>query len=167
MSGLCRRISIAPTPGNSSHAFEKRRSNLLRAIPRFGDSLSKLAHRAEELAKGIILPGLLFEELGFRYVGPIDGHSFEHLLGTLKNVLKLKGPTLLHVITKKGLGYEPAMKDPVWFHACPPFDRETGRPSKQASKPLTPPSPPTPCAAWRVRTAGSSPLQRRCAREPA
>jgi 1-deoxy-D-xylulose-5-phosphate synthase len=106
---------------------------LLRAIPRFGDSLSKLAHRAEELAKGIILPGLLFEELGFRYVGPIDGHSFEHLLGTLKNVLRLKGPTLLHVITKKGLGYEPAMKDPVWFHACPPFDRETGRPSKQAS----------------------------------
>jgi 1-deoxy-D-xylulose-5-phosphate synthase len=108
---------------------------LLRAIPRFGDSLSKLAHRAEELAKGIILPGLLFEELGFRYVGPIDGHSFEHLLGTLKNVLRLKGPTLLHVITKKGLGYEPAMKDPVWFHACPPFDRETGRPSKQASAP--------------------------------
>ena len=108
---------------------------LLRAIPRFGDSLSKLAHRAEELAKGIILPGLLFEELGFRYVGPIDGHSFEHLLGTLENVLKLKGPTLLHVITKKGLGYEPAMKDPVWFHACPPFDRKTGRPAKPASAP--------------------------------
>jgi 1-deoxy-D-xylulose-5-phosphate synthase len=106
---------------------------LLRAIPRIGDSLSKLAHRAEELAKGIILPGLLFEELGFRYVGPIDGHSFEHLLGTLKNVLRLKGPTLLHVITKKGLGYEPAMKDPVWFHACPPFDRHTGRPAKPAS----------------------------------
>jgi 1-deoxy-D-xylulose-5-phosphate synthase len=108
---------------------------LLKAIPRFGDSLSRLAHRAEELAKGIILPGLLFEELGFRYVGPIDGHSFEHLLGTLRNVLKLKGPTLLHVITKKGLGYEPAMKDPVWFHACPSFDRQTGRPLKQASKP--------------------------------
>jgi 1-deoxy-D-xylulose-5-phosphate synthase len=108
---------------------------LLKAIPRYGDSISKLAHRAEELAKGMILPGLLFEELGFRYVGPIDGHSFEHLLGTLQNVLRLKGPTLLHVITKKGLGYEPAMKDPVWFHACPPFERETGRPMKQASTP--------------------------------
>src|SRR5438309_22935 len=108
---------------------------LLKAIPRFGDSLSRLAHRAEELAKGIILPGLLFEELGLRYVGPIDGHSFEHLLGTLRNVLKLKRPTLLHVITKKGLGYEPAMNDPVWFHACPSFDRQTGRPLKQASKP--------------------------------
>jgi 1-deoxy-D-xylulose-5-phosphate synthase len=108
---------------------------LLRAIPRFGDSINRLAQRAEELAKGIILPGLLFEELGFRYVGPIDGHSFEHLLGTLQNVLKLKGPTLLHVITKKGLGYEPAMKDPVWFHACSAFDRATGKPLKQPSKP--------------------------------
>src|SRR5881396_707615 len=109
--------------------------HLLRAIPMIGSSISRMAHRAEELAKGIILPGLLFEELGFRYVGPIDGHSFEHLLGTCENVLKLKGPTLLHVITKKGLGYEPAMKDPVWFHACPSFDRQTGRPLKQASKP--------------------------------
>jgi 1-deoxy-D-xylulose-5-phosphate synthase len=83
----------------------------------------------------MILPGLLFEELGFRYVGPIDGHSFVHLLGTLANALRLKGPTLLHVITKKGLGYEPAMKDPVWFHACPSFVRETGRPLQQATKP--------------------------------
>ena len=94
-----------------------------------------MARRAEELAKGLILPGLLFEELGFRYVGPIDGHSFEHLLPTLENVLKLKGPTLLHVITKKGLGYEPAMKNPVWFHACPAFVRETGEPAKKAARP--------------------------------
>jgi 1-deoxy-D-xylulose-5-phosphate synthase len=108
---------------------------LLRAIPRFGDSIDKIADRAEELAKGMILPGLLFEELGFRYVGPIDGHSFEHLLGTLENVLRLRGPILLHVITKKRLGYPPAMKDPVWFHACPPFDQATGRPHTTASKP--------------------------------
>src|SRR5205823_11102033 len=108
---------------------------LLKAIPRFGDSLSRLAHRAEELAKGLVLPGLLFEELGFRYVGPIDGHSFEHLLGTFENVLKLKGPTLLHVITKKGLGYQPALADPVWFHACPAFVSESGRPSKPSGKP--------------------------------
>jgi 1-deoxy-D-xylulose-5-phosphate synthase len=64
--------------------------HFLEAIPRVGGQISKLAHRAEELAKGLILPGLLFEELGFRYVGPIDGHSFEHLLPTLENVLKLK-----------------------------------------------------------------------------
>jgi 1-deoxy-D-xylulose-5-phosphate synthase len=107
----------------------------LRAIPQIGQPMQKLARRAEELAKGIILPGLLFEELGFRYVGPIDGHNFEHLLPTLENVVKLKGPTLLHVITKKGLGYEPAMKNPVWFHACPAFVRETGEPARKAARP--------------------------------
>src|SRR2546425_4324731 len=107
----------------------------LGAIPRIGQPITKIAHRAEELAKGIILQGLLFEELGFRYVGPIDGHNFEHLLPTLENVLKLKGPTLLHVITKKGLGYQPAMENPVWFHACPAFVRETGEPAKKAPRP--------------------------------
>src|SRR5438132_10303374 len=107
----------------------------LGAIPRIGQPITKIAHRAEELAKGIILQGLLFEELGFRYVGPIDGHNFEHLLPTLENVLKLRGPTLLHVITKKGKGYKPAMKDPVWFHACPSFVRETGQPAKSSTKP--------------------------------
>lgn len=108
---------------------------LLRAIPHIGQDVQKMAHRAEELAKGIILPGLLFEELGFQYVGPIDGHNFDHLLPILKHVLKLKGPVLLHVITKKGLGYPPAEKNPVWFHACPPFVRETGEPARKPSRP--------------------------------
>jgi 1-deoxy-D-xylulose-5-phosphate synthase len=109
--------------------------HFLRAIPKVGDRIGMFAQRAEEVAKGLLLPGLLFEELGFRYVGPIDGHNFGHLLPTLENVLRLKGPTLLHVITKKGLGYEPAMKDPVWFHACPAFDRATGRPAKKSVVP--------------------------------
>ena len=108
---------------------------LLRKIPHIGSDMKKLARRAEELAKGAILPGLLFEELGFQYAGPIDGHNFDHLLPTLDNVLKLKGPVLLHLITKKGLGYEPAVKNPVWFHACPPFVRETGAPAKKAARP--------------------------------
>lgn len=108
---------------------------LLGKIPHIGSDMQKLARRAEELAKGVILPGLLFEELGFQYSGPIDGHNFEHLLPTLENVLKMKGPVLLHIITKKGLGYEPAMKNPVWFHACPPFVRETGIPAKKAARP--------------------------------
>ncbi len=108
---------------------------LLGKIPHIGMDMQKLARRAEELAKGAILPGLLFEELGFRYAGPIDGHNFEHLLPTLENVLKMKGPVLLHVITKKGLGYEPAVQNPVWFHACPPFVRETGVPAKKAARP--------------------------------
>jgi 1-deoxy-D-xylulose-5-phosphate synthase len=108
---------------------------LLGKIPHIGQDMQKLARRAEELAKGAILPGLLFEELGFRYAGPIDGHNFEYLLPTLENMLKMKGPVLLHVITKKGLGYEPAVKNPVWFHACPPFVRETGAPAKKAARP--------------------------------
>ncbi len=108
---------------------------LLGKIPHIGSDMQKLARRAEELAKGVILPGLLFEELGFQYSGPIDGHNFEHLLPTIENVLKMKGPVLLHVITKKGLGYEPAMKNPVWFHACPPFVRATGAPAKKAARP--------------------------------
>ncbi len=108
---------------------------LLGKIPHFGQDMQKLARRAEELAKGAILPGLLFEELGFIYAGPIDGHNFEHLLPTLDNLLKMKGPVLLHVITKKGLGYEPAVNNPVWFHACPPFVRETGVPAKKAARP--------------------------------
>jgi 1-deoxy-D-xylulose-5-phosphate synthase len=108
---------------------------LLGKIPHIGHDVQKLARRAEELAKGAILPGLLFEELGFKYVGPIDGHNFEHLLPTLENVLRLKGPVLLHVITKKGLGYKPAMENPVWFHACPAFVRETGAPAKKSPRP--------------------------------
>jgi 1-deoxy-D-xylulose-5-phosphate synthase len=108
---------------------------LLGKIPHIGSDIQKLARRAEELAKGAIFPGLLFEELGFQYSGPIDGHNFEHLLPTIENVLKMRGPVLLHIITKKGLGYEPAMKNPVWFHACPPFVRETGVPAKKAARP--------------------------------
>ena len=115
--------------------FKEETRHFLRAIPQIGQPMQKLARRAEELAKGIILPGLLFEELGFRYVGPIDGHNFEHLLPTLENVFRLKGPTLLHVITKKGLGYEPATRNPVWFHACPAFVQETGAPAKKAARP--------------------------------
>ena len=115
--------------------FREETSHLLDTIPQIGENVKRMAMRAEELAKGFLLPGLLFEELGFRYVGPIDGHNFEHLLSTLGNVLKLKGPTLLHVITKKGLGFEPAMSNPVWFHACSPFDPTTGEPIKKPGHP--------------------------------
>ena len=108
---------------------------VLGKMPHIGEQVQRLAGRAQELVKGLLLPGLWFEELGFRYVGPIDGHQFEHLLPTLENVLKLDGPTLLHVVTKKGLGYGPAMDNPVWFHASSPFDRDTGRPKKKSTTP--------------------------------
>ncbi len=115
--------------------IQQETNHILGMVPHIGEPVKKIANRAQELAKGLVLPGLLFEELGFRYVGPIDGHNFEHLLPTLQNVLTLNGPTLLHVITKKGLGYGPAMKDPVWFHASAPFDLGTGNPKQRAERP--------------------------------
>ena len=103
-------------------------------MPRIGGQIQRMASRARTLAKGTVLPGLLFEELGFRYFGPIDGHNFDHLLPTLENVIEMDGPTLLHVVTKKGFGYGPAMADPVWFHASSPFERDTGRPKRRSPR---------------------------------
>jgi len=108
---------------------------ILKAIPGIGESVLRAAKVAEESAKGLISPALLFEELGFLYVGPIDGHRFDHLLPTLENLKKLKGPVFLHVITKKGLGYEPAERDPVFFHSAPAFFRETGKPRQTSTVP--------------------------------
>lgn len=108
---------------------------ILATIPRIGEPLISAAHRVEESAKGLFVPGLLFEELGFLYVGPIDGHRFDHLFPTLENIKRLKGPILVHVITKKGKGYEPAEKNPVSLHATAPFLRETGEVKKQPQAP--------------------------------
>ena len=104
--------------------------HLLKTIPRIGQPMIKAAHKVEESAKGFIGPGLLFEELGFLYIGPIDGNRFEHLFPTLENISRLKGPILVHVITKKGKGYEPAEQNPVTLHAASPFQVETGRARK-------------------------------------
>ncbi len=108
---------------------------ILKAIPGIGESMLRAAKVAEESAKGLISPALLFEELGFLYVGPIDGNRFDHLLPTLENIKKLKGPVFLHVITEKGRGYEPAKRDPVFFHSAPSFIRETGRPRQTSTIP--------------------------------
>lgn len=84
--------------------------------------IKELVRRTEEHIKGMIIPGTLFEELGFNYIGPIDGHNVEELCKTLKNMRELKGPQFLHVMTKKGKGYEPAEKDPIGYHGVPKFD---------------------------------------------
>jgi 1-deoxy-D-xylulose-5-phosphate synthase len=86
----------------------------------------ELARRAEEHIKGLVMPGTLFEEFGFNYIGPVDGHDLPALLETLRNVHDLKGPQLLHVITKKGKGYHRAEADPVSYHAVTPFDPKLG-----------------------------------------
>lgn len=93
----------------------------------------KLANRFEEGLKGLFIPGMLFEEMGFRYFGPLDGHNLNSLIATLKNILTIKGPLLLHVITKKGKGYLPAENAPVKFHSASNFDLASGRFLKEAS----------------------------------
>jgi 1-deoxy-D-xylulose-5-phosphate synthase len=94
-------------------------------IPK-GSRLLKLANKFEEGLKGLFIPGVLFEELGFRYFGPFDGHNLPLLVHTLKNILAIKGPLLVHMVTKKGKGYLPAENEPVRFHGIGPFDPATG-----------------------------------------
>ena len=110
--------------------------HILEYIPRVGPRMVEMAKRVEEMAKGLVTPGVLFEELGFTYVGPIDGHNLEHLLTTLTNVAELKGPVLLHVVTMKGKGYAPAEGDAVKWHGAAPFEVETGTFKKKAA-PMT------------------------------
>jgi 1-deoxy-D-xylulose-5-phosphate synthase len=88
--------------------------------------LTKKAKKFEETLKGLVIPGIFFEELGFRYFGPIDGHNLDTLIPNLKNVLSLKGPRLLHVVTKKGKGYKFAEENPEDFHSSPVFSSEKG-----------------------------------------
>ncbi len=109
-------------------------ATLLKNIPKIGDSVLKVALRAEESVKGMIVPGLLFEELGFQYFGPIDGHRIDHLLTTFDNIKNLNGPILLHVVTKKGKGYAPAEADPASYHGTPAFDLSTGQAKKKSGK---------------------------------
>ncbi|NOQ77135.1 MAG: 1-deoxy-D-xylulose-5-phosphate synthase, partial [Methylococcaceae bacterium] len=85
-------------------------------------SVWELAKKTEEHVKGMIVPGTLFEELGFNYIGPIDGHDVDMLVDTLSNIKDLSGPVFLHIVTKKGKGYAPAEKDPLAYHGVPAFD---------------------------------------------
>ncbi len=94
--------------------------------------IKELVKRTEEHLKGMVVPGTLFEELGFNYIGPVDGHDVQGLVATLKNMRDLKGPQLLHIMTKKGRGYAPAEKDPISFHAVPKFDPASGTLPKNA-----------------------------------
>jgi 1-deoxy-D-xylulose-5-phosphate synthase len=97
--------------------------------------VKELAKRAEEHVKGMVLPGTLFEEFGFNYIGPIDGHDVGKLVTTLENVRELRGPQLLHVITKKGYGYARAEEEPILYHGVTPFDPAVGIVPKAGAKP--------------------------------
>jgi 1-deoxy-D-xylulose-5-phosphate synthase len=102
--------------------------SILKGLPALGDRVYKTARRLEEAVKGVITPGMLFEELGFQYVGPVDGHNLNHLMENLRNIKRLKGPILIHVVTVKGMGYSHAENDPAFYHGVPTFDLETGAP---------------------------------------
>jgi 1-deoxy-D-xylulose-5-phosphate synthase len=107
--------------------FKNQMKSFLKTIPGIGESIYHIAKQAEEYFKGFLAPGIFFEELGFKYVGPIQGHQLNHLIETLKNVKRLPGPILVHVVTTKGKGYPPAEKDPTLFHGVEPFDIQTGK----------------------------------------
>jgi 1-deoxy-D-xylulose-5-phosphate synthase len=123
--------------GQLVNRFRRQLKSLLQTIPGIGNSIVRIIKQAEESFKGFLTPGILFEELGFKYVGPIDGHNIEHLIETFRNVKEWHRPILIHVITKKGKGYEPAELEPSSFHGVAPFNIETGR---QISEGITPKS---------------------------
>jgi 1-deoxy-D-xylulose-5-phosphate synthase len=102
---------------------------VLRQMP----TVWELARRSEEHLKGMVLPGTLFEEMGFNYIGPIDGHDIKALVTTLGNIKQLRGPQFLHVVTRKGKGYAPAEADPIKWHGPGPFDPASGKIFKEAS----------------------------------
>jgi 1-deoxy-D-xylulose-5-phosphate synthase len=123
-------MSISNNVGALSNYFAKLLSGKLYASLREGGkkvlrqmpTVWELARRSEEHMKGMILPGTIFEEMGLNYIGPIDGHDLNALLVTLENMRDLKGPQLLHVVTRKGKGYAPAEADPIKWHGPGPFD---------------------------------------------
>jgi 1-deoxy-D-xylulose-5-phosphate synthase len=110
--------------------LQKNLSTLLHSLPS-GENLKQAARKLRDSFLGLVTPGFLFESLGFQYVGPIDGHNIAEMVTTMENVKKIEGPTLIHVLTKKGKGYAPAEKDPVKYHGVTPFHVLTGKPKKE------------------------------------
>ncbi|MDT8365981.1 MAG: 1-deoxy-D-xylulose-5-phosphate synthase [bacterium] len=112
--------------GNPVNRVKKVTENFLKSIPRVGEHFLHIAQRAEDAFKALIYPGMVFEELGYEYIGPIKGHRLDRLIEALTNARRMDGPVLVHVETEKGKGYELAEKNPMAFHGIGPFDLETG-----------------------------------------
>ena len=125
VGGMSAHLSQIMT-GQVMTKFKKELDQMLLAIPGIGKEVSEYAHRLDEAVKGMFIPGRLFEDLGFRYIGPVDGHNTNLLIDTLSTVSELKGPTLIHVITRKGKGYEIAEEKADVWHGAKPFDIATG-----------------------------------------
>ena len=136
-------MSISPPVGAMSNYLTKILSSKLysslreeskKALSKM-PSVWELARRTEEHVKGMVVPGTLFEELGFNYIGPIDGHDIDMLVSTLENLKAITGPRFLHIVTKKGKGYAPAEKDPLAYHGVPAFDPTLENLPKSAPSP--------------------------------
>ncbi|MBC2704378.1 1-deoxy-D-xylulose-5-phosphate synthase [Desulfobacula sp.] len=135
-------MSISPNVGAlssflsrtfSARSLQSMRSQFgafLKSLPKIGDDMYNIAKRSEESFKTFVTPGMLFEAFNFDYFGPIDGHNLDHLIDILKNIKNPKDPVLLHVTTVKGKGYEPAEKNPIYFHGVDSFAVETGKSKK-------------------------------------
>ncbi len=134
-------MSISENVGALSNHFARALSGRVYAHLREGGkkvlrqmpTVWELARRSEEHLKGMVLPGTLFEEMGFNYIGPMDGHDVKALALTLRNIRKLRGPQFLHVVTRKGKGYAPAEADPIKWHGPGPFDPASGTIFKEKS----------------------------------
>lgn len=113
--------------GELANRFRNEMKSFLRTLPGIGGSVYRWAKHAEEFFKGFLTPGVLFEELGFKYVGPIDGHHLDHLIEVFTNVKEMEGPILVHVLTRKGRGFGPAESAPARFHGVGAFDQKNGQ----------------------------------------
>ena len=113
--------------GDRVTKFKGELKHFLRSIPGVGEQIFKISRQIEESVKTFVVPGALFEELGFTYVGPLEGHRLDYLIKNFENVKKLEGPVLVHVITQKGRGYKYAEDNSPTYHGIAPFDVETGQ----------------------------------------
>lgn len=103
-------------------------TNVLKKIPKVGESMVDALHKTKDSLKQFVIPGMLFENMGMTYLGPVDGHNITQLVKLLNEAKRKPGPVLLHVLTEKGKGYEPAVRHPARFHGAAPFEIETGLP---------------------------------------
>ena len=133
LSAYLNRLRTDPSYSRTKEDIE----TVLRRIPGIGANIARVAGRFKDLVKYLMVPGAFFEELGFTYIGPVNGHNWEELITVLKNARRMKGPVLIHTITEKGRGYEPARRDPGLFHGVGPFDVETGIPVKKPIRSYT------------------------------
>ncbi|HUU41937.1 MAG TPA: 1-deoxy-D-xylulose-5-phosphate synthase, partial [Desulfatiglandales bacterium] len=114
--------------------LKKRLENFLGSLPGVGDNIVTLFKKSEDSLMSLLTPGMLFEALKFRYIGPIKGHDLGLLIKTFNDVAQLEGPILVHVLTTKGKGYAPAEKNPIYFHGIGPFDINTGLVKNDSNK---------------------------------